>query len=114
MIILVSATADEDYTSLPRWWTWNSGRLTFSSSDTRQCVSIATASDYTLENTEIFFVQMGSVYSLPPFVELTRTTATIFIQDDDGMIASLPGPRLFRQLCVIENDAGLGMRLGLI
>ena len=68
-----------DYTGL-------SGRLLFSSFRTSQCLRISTRSDTALEGTESFLVQLRSINPLPPSVILTRSNATVFIQDDDGML----------------------------
>ena len=76
-----------DYSSVPARFT--SGRLTFSSFSTRQCVSIRTAFDSQVEDTEDFLVQLQVIGPLFLDVELARTNATIFILDNDGMLQGM-------------------------
>ena len=82
------ATPNVDYTSIPG--RFDTGRLRLSSSRTRQCLTIRSSrSDTTVENTEEFFVGLQSTGPLPPFVELARTSAVVFILDNDSKIHPL-------------------------
>ena len=84
LIVFISATADVDYNSFPRRYT--SGRLTMYSYSTYECVSIRTTSDSRVENTESFLVQLQISPSLLPSWTLARTSASVFIQDDDSTL----------------------------
>ena len=98
LLFFISATADEDYTSIPELYQYNtsiiptsyilSGRLTFISFITNQteCITISTFFDLQVEGTEDFLVQLQMIGPLPPNVKLARTNATVFILDNDGML----------------------------
>ena len=72
-----------DYYSLPGSFT--SGRLYLRTYSTRQCFFIHTISDSQVEATEDFLVQLRAIDPLPPSVKLARTSATVFILDNDSM-----------------------------
>ena len=82
ILFFISATAGVDYSSIPGRYT--SGRLTLYYYSTRQCKSISTRADSLVEGTENFLVQLWSTGPLPPSVKLARTSATVFILDNDG------------------------------
>ena len=75
-----------DYSSVPH--RYSSGQLTFGDRYRySQCLSISTRSDVVVEGIETFLVQLQTISPLPPYVELARTNATVFILDNDhGML----------------------------
>ena len=70
---------------------FDTGRLTLRSSSSRRCLFIRGRFDTAVENTEEFFVGLLSTGPLPPFVELARTSAVVFILDNDSMLQLLLG-----------------------
>ena len=71
---LVSPTAAIDYTTV-------TAQLTFLATVTQQCSSISIIDDTIPENDEVFSVQLST---LDPNVNLTSSTATVTIENDDS------------------------------
>ena len=71
---LVSPTAAIDYTTV-------TAQLTFQATVNLQCSSISIIDDTILENDEVFSVQLST---LDPDVNLTPSTATVTIENDDS------------------------------
>ena len=71
---LVSPTDLSDYTTV-------TAQLTFLATIALQCSSIPIVDDTILENDEVFSVQLST---LDPDVNLTPSTATVTIENDDS------------------------------
>ena len=74
-----SAVAGSDYED-------SMGTVTLSSSDTRKTFTVRILDDNTPESTEQFFVDLGSVMSLPAGVTLAPSRATVTITDTDTVV----------------------------
>ena len=76
---LVSPTDPSDYTTV-------TAQLTFQATVTQQCSSISIVDDTILENDEVFSVQLST---LDPDVNLTPSTATVTVENDDSECPTL-------------------------
>ena len=60
--------------------------LMFSSCETRKCINVTIVNDAIAEDTEFFTAHLGRTDGLDPRITLDPDNATVYINDNDGML----------------------------
>ena len=81
--------------------------LTFQSAAVEQCTQIGIEDDTILENNETFSVQLST---LDPDVNLTLSTATVTIEDDDSELYNLSHYFTFCNFVFFYTDVTVGLQ----
>ena len=81
LILTTQSASTDDFTT-------NTSSLTFLA-NSLACVEVEVVQDGLLEDEESFAISLGIGDNNAEFVQLTNTTATVFIANSDGMLSPL-------------------------
>ena len=87
-------------TGTPSDFTSESHNVTFKPRSSRECVYFNITEDYIVEKREYFNVTLGRTVDLDDRVQLGRTSTTIFINDNDGMMLHVVMWFLLHTICL--------------